>query len=188
MTRFTPEDAVRAYEDWGCNCGPSALAAIAGLTLDEVRPHMGDFESKGYTNPTLMFFALESVGRMVRIRSIARNVAHLEWPHYGLARIQWEGPWTRAGVPVRARYRHTHWVGAARRNGEVGIYDINAMGNGSGWCRLSDWEQVIVPHILAECVPRASGGWHITHTIEVERPEASAIRRAAGIPAGGDEG
>src|SRR5580700_11291869 len=48
--RFTPADADRAYEEWGMNCGPSALAAVMGMTFDEVRPHMGDFERKHYTN------------------------------------------------------------------------------------------------------------------------------------------
>ena len=31
--RFTLSDAERAYDDWGCNCGPAALAAICGMTL-----------------------------------------------------------------------------------------------------------------------------------------------------------
>jgi hypothetical protein len=52
---FTEADAHRAYDEWGANCGPGALAAIAGLTLDKVRALMGDFETKGYTNPTLMY-------------------------------------------------------------------------------------------------------------------------------------
>jgi len=69
--RFTLADADRAADLWGMNCGPGALAAVCGLTLDEVRPHMGDFESKGYTNPTLMFAALKSIGvkhSLIRVR------------------------------------------------------------------------------------------------------------------------
>jgi hypothetical protein len=31
------------------NCGPGAIAAICGLTLDDLRPHLGDFEQKRYT-------------------------------------------------------------------------------------------------------------------------------------------
>src|SRR3990167_150016 len=105
--RFNLADADRAHDEWGANCGPGALAAIMGMTLDEVRPHMGDFESKGYTNPTLMFYAMESVSARFRTRSLASNVKLLGWPVYGLARIQWEGPWTKPGVPMAARYRHT---------------------------------------------------------------------------------
>lgn len=168
--RFTLADAQRAAETWGANCGPGALAAIMGMTLDEVRPHLGDFERKGYTNPTLMFYALESVGARFRIRFLARNVEQLGWPVYGLARIQWEGPWTAPVVPIRVRYRQTHWVGVAHGNNRgVGIFDINCINNGSGWVALEDWRDIVVPAIL-ELYPRANGKWHITHAIEVERP------------------
>lgn len=174
--RFTIEDGIRAEDEWGANCGPGALAAIMGMTLDEVRPHMGDFERKGYTNPTLMLTALQSllVARVIsewRCAVVRANGEPLDWPHYGLARIQWEGPWTKPGVPIRARYRYTHWIGVFCRSDlpiDVGIFDINALGNGTGWCSLVNWESIIVPHILKECVPRASGGWHITHAIEIE--------------------
>lgn len=171
--RFSAEDAERAYGEWGANCGPGAIAAICGLTLDELRPHMGDFERKRYTNPTLMWAVLDRLG--VRWNRQWPPATALSWPQYGLCRIQWEGPWTRPGVPVRARYRYTHWVGAATRPGcggkktVVGVFDINAMGNGSGWCALQDWQQTLVPWILEWCVPRASGGWHLTHVVEVRR-------------------
>ncbi|HEX4302855.1 MAG TPA: hypothetical protein VHZ78_08675 [Rhizomicrobium sp.] len=163
QTLFTLEDAIRASDEWGANCGPGALAAIMHLTLEQVRPHMIGFEGKGYTNPTMMFDALRSIGRHWRRTDV-------RWPRYGLARIQWEGPWTKPGVPLRARYRQTHWVGSARSNGETGIFDINAIGNGTGWCSEVIWANSLVPHILKECVPRADGRWHITHAIEVEVP------------------
>ena len=170
--RFNRNDAQKASDTWHCNCGPSALAAISGLTLDEVRPHMGDFEHKGYTNPTLMVDSLKRVGVKFHVRRFTdERYCDLDWPRYGLARIQWEGPWTNPGVPIRARYRHTHWVGASIRDRDaaVGIFDINAMGNGTGWCSLDNWRNVIVPWILKECVPRAAGGWYLTHAIEVHR-------------------
>ncbi|WP_428673677.1 hypothetical protein [Reyranella sp.] len=166
-TRFTAADAKRAHEEWGCNCGPAALAAICGLTLDEVRLLMGDFEAKGYTNPTLM---AESLLR-ARVSWYRRQVR--QWPTYGLARIQWTGPWTKPGVPPRVAYRHTHWVGAMRslqRTGAIGVFDINMIANGTGWAALEDWQSVLVPWLLGECEPKADGGWFITHTIEVERP------------------
>lgn len=164
--RFTQDDAARAHAEWGANCGPGALAAIMGMTLNDVRPHMGDFEAKGYTNPTLMIESLRRLGARFSVRG--GDLGRSNWPRFGLARIQWEGPWTRPGVPMRARYRYTHWVGAARRSSEVGIFDINCMNNGSGWVALADWEGIVVPFILQEYVPRASGGWHITHAVEIE--------------------
>jgi hypothetical protein len=162
--RFTADDARRAHEEWGCNCGPGALAAIAGLTLAEARPHLQGFDAKRYTNPTMMFGALDSIGVPWR------RLPALEWPAYGLARIQWEGPWTRPGVPMRARYRYTHWVGGYQSPDRgYGVWDINAMANGSGWGSLADWERHMVPY-LTKLYPRATGAWHITHGIEVTRP------------------
>ena len=52
------------------------------------------------------------------------------------------------------------------------IYHVNALGNGTGWISLPDWRTVLVPWLL-ESYPRASGGWHITHAIEVERPRST---------------
>jgi len=161
---FTLADADRAFEQWGSNCGPGAIAAIVGISLDAIRPFMAaaGFDAKRYTNPTMMNDVLRSIGRPWRkIGAI--------WPQYGLVRIQWEGPWTEPGVPMKARYRYTHWIGAAHRGGEIGVFDINCMNNGSGWCALKDWSDVIVPHLTAQ-YPRASGKWHITHAIEVEPP------------------
>jgi hypothetical protein len=171
--RFNLADSDRAHDEWGANCGPAALAAIMGLTLDEVRPHMGDFEHKGYTNPTLMFDALKSLGANWRRVDGVRPPGY--WPRYGLARIQWEGPWTAMGVPMRVRYRQTHWVGSAAVSPVASVFDINCINNGSGWVSSAEWRNIVVPHILNECVPKANGKWHITHAIEVSPPRPSPL-------------
>lgn len=164
ITRFSADDADRAFAEWGANCGPGAIAAVTGMTLDELRPYLGDFERKRYTNPTLMWKILDQLG--VRWSKTMRPQS---WPRYGLARIQWEGPWTAPGVPPRVAYRHSHWVGADARNPQnVGIFDINAINNGTGWCEVSDWCGVIAPFILEQCEPGASGRWHLTHGVEIE--------------------
>jgi hypothetical protein len=171
MTKFTKADADRAHDEWGANCGPGALAAILDMTLDDVRPHMGDFERKRYTNPSLMFAALKSIGTNWSALALDGKVIKLGWPIYGLARIQWEGPWTEPSVPVRARYRYTHWVGSARGANNPGIFDINCMNNGTGWCSLDDWKSTMAPYLIAQ-YPRANGKWHITHAIEIFRSES----------------
>jgi hypothetical protein len=162
--RFTADDAERASNEWGANCGPGAIAAIMGMTLDEVRPYLGDFERKRYTNPTLMREVLDRIGR-----GYFFNKPPLTWPQYGLARIQWHGPWMLEGVPIGARYRHTHWVASSHsvKNG-IGIFDINAMSSG-GWISLENWAGILVPWLLEQSVPRADGQWSITHAIEVSR-------------------
>jgi hypothetical protein len=177
VPRFTLADLERANATWGANCGPAALAAIAGMTLDEVRPHLGPTWPR-YTNPTAMRFALASVGATTRELGPQPHAgsALRPWPSYGLCRIQWEGPWTQLGVPARARYRQTHWIGAQRGTPptNIGIFDVNSVHDapGSGWVSLADWTSKIVPWLL-ESYPRASGGWHITHAIEVARPGAA---------------
>lgn len=163
--KFSPEDADRAFDEWGANCGPGAIAAICGLSLDELRPFMADFEKKGYTNPTLMWTVLKAL----RVEYSLERMDPLWFPTYGLARVQWEGPWTAPGVPIPVRYRHTHWVGSALGS-EWGIFDLNCISNGSGWVSLSDWREIVVPAILKECEPGASGEWHLTHAVLIPRP------------------
>jgi len=196
--RFTAADLDAAHQAWGCNCGPGAIAAMLGLTLDEVRPFLGDFESKRYTNPTLMWSILAAL-RVPHTRTVAadndaavRPVEAQPWPGYGLCRIQWHGPWTRPGVPLQARYRHTHWIGVQRGRTNprhVGIFDINARCEPDGelgWTPASAWAESVVPWLLERCVPRASGGWHITHvvTLNIARwsaPRAPAEAAGAGV-------
>ncbi len=166
---FSAEDAERAHEEWGANCGPGAIAAICGLTLDQLRPLMGDFEAKRYTNPTLMWEVLDRLYNRLDIVDWRLRKPPV-WPDYGLVRIQWHGPWMAPGVSPRARYRFTHWVGAARiPSGERGVFDINAIGNGEGWTSLENWTSILVPWILEECVPRADGEFSLTHSVEIER-------------------
>ena len=164
VPRFSHADAIRAADEWGANCGPGAIAVILGMTLDESRPHLGDFERRRYTNPGLMWSILDGLG--IRWSKILRP---RRWPAYGLARVQWEGPWTAPGVPPRVAYRHTHWVGVSTADDQnVGIFDINALGNGTGWVSLRHWVDVIVPWILEQCEPGADGGWDLTHGVEIE--------------------
>lgn len=160
LPKFTAADQDQAYASWGCNCGPGALAAILEITLDDARALLPGFDAKKYTNPTMMTDALKQSGRWWSRRP------EPTWPRYGLVRVQWEGPWTRPGVPMRARYRYTHWVGAAHSGDEVGVFDINCIANGTGWAALDDWTGIIVPH-LTSGYPRADGKWHITHALEV---------------------
>lgn len=156
---FSVDEAQRAFDDWGANCGPGALAAVAGVTLQQAREWIGveEFAGKRYTNPTMMLKALTCSG--LRIQQFMR------WPQHGLVRVQWEGPWMRPGVPMRARYRYTHWVGS--HNGGAFVFDINCMSVG-GWVPRFEWESEVVPWLLRTLYPRADGKWHITHGIEVE--------------------
>jgi hypothetical protein len=166
---FSAAEAIKSSDEWGCNCGPGALAAILGKTLDEVRPLIPGFEQKRYTNPTMMYEALNASKTAWRIdRGLA---ATRFFPKYGLARVQWEGPWTEPGVPARARYRYTHWIGSHVTADRISIFDINAIAYG-GWIHADEWTNDLVPWLLKELYPRANGKWHLTHVIEISREDA----------------
>lgn len=175
MTRFTYDDVLRANADWSATCGPTALAAILDVTLDDVKPlFLPAFP--GYTTPTRMYEALRRSERTWRGAALMPGGAPLSWPTYGLARIQWEGPWTLSGANQRWAYTHTHWVGATRdpdKARTLRIWDVNALGDGSDWRPLDGWLPmpgwVGLASLLTRDIKRATGGWHITHSIEVQR-------------------
>jgi len=162
LPKFNLADAQKAGDTWGANCGPGALAAITLRTLDEVHPHLDGFDQKHYTNPKMMYAALKSLG--VEYRDVEG------WPEWGLLRVQWEGPWMNPGVPLRARYRHTHWVGCQRIDRitfcGLFIFDINAMCV-AGWLPFEEWDQQLVPWLCKQCEPKWNGKYSITHSIEV---------------------
>ena len=177
---FDVKDAQVAYDTWGCNCGPGALAGVIGVTLEQIRPWLGNFEQKRYTNPTLMTKILRGLG-------IQWTCGKSGWPNWGLARIQWHGPWMRPGGPIQARYRHTHWVGCLHlSDGSLGIFDINAINNGTGWVSSVDWNNVLVPYLLKD-EPRADGEWSITHAINLIPQSVidARLQIVSGMPTGG---
>ncbi len=154
---FSAEDAQAAHDAWSFNCGPAALCAVLELTPEQIREHLIDFHGKGYMNPSAMYRTLDGLG--VDWRGVRPG-----WPRFGLARIQWHGPWTGPRVPRKVAYRYTHWVGSAL--GGHSVFDMNAMGEG-GWIPYMEWATELVPLILREGVPRANGHWSITHAIEI---------------------
>jgi hypothetical protein len=186
--RFTYEEAAAADEESVFNCGPAALCAVIGLTIPQFYDLQSakEFVKKGYTNPTLMLSLLRDAQFRHLLKGwkseSAADRTDLAWPSFGLARIQWGGPWMAPGVPIRARYRKTHWVGCWRepevRQGPfegVHVFDVNALWQTRtvlgipGWLRLVEWARALVPQIL-DGEPRASGEWWLTDAIEVRRP------------------
>ena len=175
--RFTIDDAQRAADKWNFNCGPGALCAVLDKTPDEMRPHLLDFEAKGYTNPTLMYDILNTMGVQYtvpfrsateRLTALDESTGRLRIIPSGaiLMRVQWSGPWCKPGVPMAARYRHTHWV--ALRGGGVDVFDVNAMCVG-GWLPYAEWATRLVPWLMRECCPKSDGKWWPTHVIAIQK-------------------
>lgn len=163
--RFTLDQAGAEADAWRFSCGPAAICALLGMAPLDVRPYLLGF--RGWMNPTQMRAALRAlrVSFVVEQETTARP---LDFPRFGIARIQWGGPWMVPGVPFGARYRHTHWVAStALADDARAIFDVNAITVG-GWIPSDEWATRLVPFIL-EDTPRADGTWTITHAIEVRR-------------------
>jgi hypothetical protein len=156
---YSSGELQEAMLEWGCNCGPGALATMLGLKPNDVRKHIPFFDERRYTNPTMMKAALASLG--VKFSATGVRLPRTELARYGLVRIQWEGPWCKPGVPPAAAYRQTHWIGAMVWNGRQFVFDIN-----SGWEHVTEWERTTVPSLVA-LYKKASGGWHPTHRWEL---------------------
>lgn len=175
---FTEEEARAAYEEWGCNCGPSALAFALQVKLESVRYAIPGFEEKRYTSPTMMKAALQNLGKnfvSMPVHDIAKIVPvavpispavamfHRE---ISLVRVQWSGPWTQPNVNPKWAYRQTHWIAAWRLKDfgqEGGMMQLERVFDCNGGIRtFASWVEEIVPSLIAT-YPRADGGWFPTH-------------------------
>lgn len=163
--KFDQRKMEAASDNWGCNCGPSALAAALGVTLDRSRELITRFDERRYTSPTMMKDALRNAGVSMKEKTRSRRVEPDAFPEAlplrGLVRIQWTGPWTDPGANPRWAYRQTHWVASKLWDQRWWIFDCNG-----GIRTYENWQEEIAP-ILAESVPRGYGGWFATHLWEV---------------------
>jgi hypothetical protein len=200
MYCFELSDFTKAITEWGMNCGPGALCTMLCLPPDRVRKAIPDFDKKRYTSPTMMKQALNNLG----VRFFSDTPPQLSWqvtkptpgqpdfekemkrvdaeverfPIYGLARIQFTGPWNKPGVPPQAAYQHTHWVGSmvhvvsnrkieslsylkSDEQAYLFIFDVNF-----GWQTFDGWARLL-PSLIKE-TKRADGGWHVTHRWQLE--------------------
>lgn len=170
---FTFAEAMIHADRSGFNCGPAALAVICDGTCGGAMRALPEFDAKGFTNLTMMQAGIRAFGRSFATLGPFHDPRRQpNWPDYGIVRIQWGGKWCRHGVPMQARYHHTHWVASCvDRNGKGPmIFDINAMDeeNEAGWVPLRYWAGTF-PKVLSEGVRGSDGSWWKTHAIEVER-------------------
>jgi hypothetical protein len=161
-TRYAPPDVDEAVAAYNATCGPAALAAIVQQPLMRLRTLFPGFPRKCWVNPTAMMAALDRLNAPFENRKRA-------WPTYGLAFLQWDGPWLAPGIPVGAAYKHTHWIAVVQDVARM-IYDINA----DGWLPGPEWEQRIVPAILAE-EPEASGTYFVRWSCQVLRQRETPL-------------
>jgi hypothetical protein len=179
--RFDWSESSDAFRAWGFNCGPAALAAILGMTPAEVRGYLPE-RWPGYTTAAMMVPALERVcaERQWRWRAdVVTPENRLRFPFYGLARIQWGGPWMAANAKEKWKYCYTHWVasmhwvnpglgneedeGSFDANRDLWVYDVNQ----GQWCSAAQWCGMTAPAIMRE-VKRCDGKWFITDRLELD--------------------
>src|SRR5688572_16319757 len=106
---FTEQDMERAAAEWGCNCGPSAMAFAIQQPLDVARHAIPEFETKRYTSPSMMKLALHSL-KFGFMRVMQPSIGKMFYDQPAVVRIQWTGPWTMPGSNGKWAYNYTHWI------------------------------------------------------------------------------
>lgn len=170
-----------AHDEWGCNCGPSALAVALRLPINAVRHAIPGFEAKHYTSPTMMKAGLESLRRGYVARQVppytpgkAVDRSGMFFDSPSVVRVQWTGPWTKPGANPKWAYWYTHWVATWRERGVPVVFDCNC-----GMREVRSWIDEIIP-LLTETHPRADGGWFPTHIWSITPAGRAAVAEAKG--------
>ena len=151
---YAPPDVEAAVQDWQASCGPGALAALLHCPVNATRPWFPSY--RGWTTPPAMRATLALARCPFTVVPVCDSL------HYGLAFLQWTGRWTQPGVPARAAYRHTHWIGVADTEdcGEM-VYDFNIFPEDAPrgqWVVRRYWEKQIVPAVLEDL--DGADGWY----------------------------
>lgn len=145
-----------AVTEWGCNCGPAAIAAIMRISLPRLHHVMKKYGGwPGYTTPTKVQQMFVAWALINRVRVLREN----KLPDHGLAFIQLLGPWMKARVP--AQYKHTHWIAV---DGDR-IFDIN--NNDEPWYTKEMWEQFTILEIIDR--HKDATGWVVRLAYEIPR-------------------
>jgi hypothetical protein len=112
---FNEGDSQMANAAWKATCGPHAIAAACGKTLDEVRRAIcdADVNYRGWMSPTQVSKTLTALGQSFILTKGLKTMDLCN----GVNRVQWEGPWLNPGVPPRVAYFQTHLV--AHFDGQV---------------------------------------------------------------------
>lgn len=143
-----PVDTESAYEQWGANCGPCALAAALGRSVNSIRHMLPNFPTKGFVNSPDMKAALLTYG--VGFRATWGGA----WPARGLVLIQWGG---HERKPPRAQFLHTHWIAV---EGDL-VFDVNA----DQLYPRATWDKVI--RVLSQQERWGDGTWFVKYVIEL---------------------
>jgi hypothetical protein len=171
---FSQQESQQAFDVWGANCGPNALAFALGVPLENVRNHIPGFEEKRYTSPSMMKAALANLS--MRWSDCYPQKEEMFGMAISLVRVQWTGPWTKLGANPKWAYRQTHWIAAWNSEDEHPFGDPMIFDCNSGIVPFSDWQSDIIPAIILS-YPRADGGWFPTHIWRIMEAERTTEER-----------
>ena len=168
---FVPWDIEMARINFGANCGPVSFAVATHQEVCPVMQHFRHFEHHRWTNLTQMRRAFRSVGLQTVL--LRRRL-----PDYGVALIQWLGPWTLRDFYSPWSLIYTHWI--AVNHGEVYDHTVGS------WHPLSYWESEIAPSILK--TKRLSTGWTVKYGLQAPHPQSACkgSLHSARIPSSSD--
>ncbi len=158
-----PTDIHLAHRIFSANCGPAALAAVLSVQVCDVIALFDQFPDRPYTSRRKM-------EEILRACSLAFSVRD-DFPTFGLALVQLNGPWT--GVPGAERWagRYTHWIGV----GGDAIYDINC----DEWISRWKWETETVLQLITGY--RRATGWSVRKGLEIALADFSPDEKLPGF-------
>lgn len=169
-----PLDVDEAADAWGVNCGPSAVAAILGKNLADVRHAFPWFPTRPWCSPTQLGQALATLGVESHWTTLGMNRGPIDeqrarFPAQGLVVIQIDGPWCDLANKAAA-YRYTHTVSSQRVGDVVMVYDINDApdSRSGGWLPFSMWDQRVMRELVK--YQRRATGWFVRSVFELPRP------------------
>lgn len=144
---FTQEDSDLAYREWNATCGPHALAAALGFTLEQVKRIMPAFKGRGTTGE-MVERALTLAGKECWLKHGLRTKKLCD----GINNIVWPKRWLAKGIP----------------QGTAGEYHLIAHFGGFVYCTAlppslramhGGWVPVAVMDTFYQ---KEYGDWHVT--------------------------
>lgn len=174
-----PTDVNEAYDAWGCNCGPTAIAAILGKSMAAVRHAFPWFPDRPRCSPTQLGEALATLQQPVCWTTLGMNRGPIEeqkerFPGQGLVVVQIDGPWCDLANKLAA-YRYLHTVACQRVAGLLFVYDINAGPDESpgGWLPFPMWNHYVMAELVKD--KKRATGWFVRSVFELPQPRLMVV-------------
>ena len=171
---YEPSDVDEQHDEWGANCGPTAIAALTNREVKDVRAlieRVANGEKSKRCGCSGFWLGHMHAGHITDVLTeLHRNPKRQDfkpdewrWPKKGLAMVQIEGPWCRPPAKPTARFRYTHTVAVIDAGPPVGVlvYD----GNVPGWATEKWWRGKVMEWLVG--MEKRVMGWYVTTTLEV---------------------